>query len=99
MEAKCTSYKARNIDKPTQTIKQHTMLFGKKNFILMGVSAILIILGFILMSGGGSADQVSFNPDIFSAKRIQIAPWVSMAGFVLMVYAIMVSPDKKDNRK
>ncbi|KGN79889.1 hypothetical protein HR13_05420 [Porphyromonas gulae] len=75
------------------------MLFGKKNFILMGVSAILIILGFILMSGGGSAGQVSFNPDIFSAKRIQIAPWVSMAGFVLMVYAIMVSPEKKDNRK
>ena len=75
------------------------MLFGKKNFILMAVSGLLIILGFILMSGGGSADQVSFNPDIFSASRIQLAPWVCMAGFVLMVYAIMAAPKKKDREE
>lgn len=73
------------------------MLFGKKNFILMGISAFLIIVSFILMSGGASEDQVSFNPDIFSAMRIRVAPWLSMAGFILMIYAIMASPKKKEN--
>ncbi|MDR1779275.1 MAG: DUF3098 domain-containing protein [Tannerella sp.] len=63
--------------------------FGKSNFIWIGVSILLIIIGFALMSGGGSADGVSFNPQVFSKQRIVVAPVVTMAGFILMVYAIL----------
>lgn len=65
------------------------MLYGKKNYILMGASVLIILIGFVLMSGGGSADGVSFNPDIFSSRRIVLAPIICMIGFVLMIYAIL----------
>lgn len=68
--------------------------FSKSNFIWVGISIALIIIGFILMSGGGSTDGVSFNPEIFSKQRIVIAPALTMAGFILMIYGI-VKKDKK----
>jgi hypothetical protein len=63
---------------------------SKKNFILMGISFGLIVLGFILMTG--SASETVFNPDIFSTRRITIGPMMSLAGFVLMVVAILWKP-------
>lgn len=63
--------------------------FGKDNFILIGVSIVLIIIGFVLMSGGGSTDGVTFNPDIFSARRIVVAPVITVIGFLLMIFAIL----------
>lgn len=70
--------------------------FGKMNFILVAVSVVIIVIGFVLMSGGGSEDGVSFNPSIFGARRIVVAPVVCMIGFVLMVVAILKnSKDKK----
>ncbi len=73
------------------------MLYGKKNYVLMASSVLLIIVGFMLMSGGGSVDGVTYNPDIFSPRRVVIAPIVCVAGFVLMIYAILVNPKKKSN--
>jgi uncharacterized membrane protein len=49
---------------------------------------LIVILGFILMSGSGSTEE-QFNPEIFSATRIRVAPLVSLAGFVLIMVAIM----------
>ena len=66
------------------------MLYNKKNYILMGISALLIIVGFVLMSGGQSEDPRAFSPDIFSSRRIALAPIVCLSGFILMVYAILV---------
>ncbi len=63
--------------------------FGKDNFLWIAVSVVLIIIGFILMSGGGSADGVSFNPEIFSARRIVVAPMITVLGFVLMIVGIL----------
>lgn len=63
--------------------------FGKENFILIAVAVVFIVIGFILMSGGKSADGVSFNPEIFSARRIQVAPFVTVVGFVIMIFAIL----------
>ena len=63
--------------------------FGKDNFILIGVSIVLIIIGFVLMSGGGSTDGVTFNPEIFSARRIVVAPVITVIGFLLMIFAIL----------
>ena len=50
--------------------------FGKENFILIAGAVVLIIIGFILMSGGGS-DDATFNPEIFSTRRIVVAPLVT----------------------
>lgn len=62
----------------------------KMNFILMGIAVLLIILGFVLMHG--STTTLEFNPDIFSFRRITLAPIICMIGFVLMVVAILWKP-------
>lgn len=67
--------------------------FAKRNFIMMGGCIALIILGFILMSGGGSQDT-SFNPEIFSTRRIVIGPLLAFLGFLLMAFAILWKPKK-----
>lgn len=72
--------------------------FGKTNFILLACGMIVVILGFILMSGSGSTEQ-AYNPDIFSARRIKVAPLVCLAGFLSMVFAIMYCPKKNDKDK
>ena len=63
--------------------------FGKENFLLIAVAVVLIVVGFLLMSGGGSKDGVSFNPEIFSARRIVIAPLVTVLGFVTMIVGLL----------
>jgi len=68
--------------------------FGKENFIWLGISIILIIVGFVLMSGGSSPDGVSFNPEIFNKQRIVVSPVIIMVGYILMIYAIL----KKNNK-
>ena len=62
--------------------------FEKKNYLLLAAGMLIVILGFILMSGSGSTEE-QFNPEIFSATRIRVAPLVSLAGFVLIMVAIM----------
>ena len=66
--------------------------FGKENFILIAVAVACIVLGFILMSGGGSGDN-TFNPDIFSAHRIVVAPVI---GFVMMIFGILKNSKDKE---
>ena len=66
--------------------------FGKENFWLIAIAVALIIIGFVLMSGGGSPDGVSFNPAIFSARRIIIAPIITVIGFALVVVGILKKP-------
>ena len=68
--------------------------FGKFNFILLAVGMLVVIIGFILMSGPGSTES-SFNADIFSPMRIKVAPVVCFLGFVLMICAVAYRP--KDN--
>ncbi|WP_346693764.1 DUF3098 domain-containing protein [Coprobacter fastidiosus] len=61
---------------------------GKQNLILIGIAFAVIILGFALMAGTGSTPE-HYNPDIFSFRRIVLAPGIAFAGFVFMIYAIM----------
>ncbi len=63
--------------------------FGKINYRLMLIGIGLILLGFILMSGGGSDDPEKFNEAIFSPIRITVAPLLVLSGFVLEIYAIV----------
>jgi len=68
--------------------------FDKTNFILLGIGMAIIILGFLLMTGPGSTEGV-FEPDIFSVRRIKIAPAVCFFGFVFMIYGILHKPKTK----
>jgi uncharacterized membrane protein len=68
--------------------------FNKTNYILLAIGMAIIILGFILMSGS-SSEEGFFNADIFSARRIRVAPLVSLAGFIFVMVAIMYRPSKK----
>jgi len=73
--------------------------FGKKNYKWMFIGLGFIALGFILMSGGGSDDPNVFSPDIFSFRRIRLAPTLVLIGFGIQVYAILLNPDKEKNTK
>ena len=66
----------------------------KINFILIAIGVIVIIIGFALMAGPGSSAE-AFEPDIFSARRIKVAPVVCFVGFVFMIFAIMYRPRHK----
>lgn len=71
--------------------------FGKTNYILLAVAAVAIVLGFVLMAGPGST-ETHFEPDIFSWRRIKLAPTICFLGFIFMIAAIMYKPkDKKEN--
>ena len=77
--------------KPTQPKQQ--FLFDKTNYMFMLAGVVLVVLGFILMSGGKSEDPTKFNYDeIYSATRITIAPIMILLGFAVEIYAIMKKP-------
>ncbi len=76
------------------TPHQPDFIFKKKNYIVMAIGLAVISLGFILMSGGGSDDPNVFNPDIYSFRRIRLAPTLVLIGFIIEVYAILLDPDK-----
>ena len=72
--------------------------FGKKNFIFLAVGMAIVILGFILMLGGSSSEQV-YNPDIFSVRRVKIAPVMCFIGFISMIAAVMYKPKDDEDKK
>ena len=73
-----------------------TLPLTRRNFILMAVSGLLIVIGFALMVGGGSDDPLVFSEDIFSNTRIVVGPLLAFAGFLTMAVAIIIRP--KDNK-
>ncbi len=72
--------------------------FDKTNYILLAVGMAVIIIGFCLMAGSGSS-ETAFNPDIFSAQRIKVAPLVCLGGFLFMMYGIMHKPKTTENEE
>ncbi|TYB70679.1 DUF3098 domain-containing protein [Bizionia gelidisalsuginis] len=75
--------------------KDSKFIFGKRNYKFMFIGLIAIAVGFILMSGGGSDDPNVFNPEIFSFRRISLAPTLVLIGFGIQIYAILLNPNKK----
>lgn len=70
-----------------------TFLFDKENYMWMIGGVVLILIGFALMAGGKSPDPHKFNYDeIYSFRRITLAPIVILLGFAVEVYAIMKKP-------
>ncbi|MEN9696673.1 MAG: hypothetical protein RLZ56_94 [Bacteroidota bacterium] len=69
--------------------KKSLQFFGKSNYIWMAIGAALILVGMLLMSGGKSADPNVFNVnEVYSFRRITLAPIVIIAGFIVEIYAI-----------
>lgn len=64
------------------------LAFGKGNFIALAVSIVIILIGFVLMSGGESTTE-KYDPSIFDTRHIVVAPIVTFIGFVSVIYAIM----------
>ncbi len=66
--------------------------FDKQNYRLIIIGCVIVLIGFVLMMGGGSEDPNVFNEEIFSTRRITIAPITVMAGYMFIIYAIMKRP-------
>ena len=69
--------------------------FGRMNYILLAVGMAVVVIGFMLMSGVGST-ETTYEPDIFSVRRIKVAPLVCLVGFVSMIYAVVHRPANKE---
>ncbi len=83
---------------PTPTeenVREPRALFPleRTNFLLMIIAGVMIIVGFLLMTGSSSTPE-QFNPDIFSTRRIVVGPLIAFLGFVLMGIGIIVKPRK-----
>lgn len=65
------------------------MIFTKKKYLVLVLIVSLLTLGFILMSGGGSTDPNVFNEDVFSFRRITLAPIVIIGSYVALIWLIL----------
>ena len=74
--------------------QNHEFLFEKVNYKILLIGIAVIAIGFILMSGGGSENPNVFSEDIFSFRRIRLAPTTVLIGFGITVYAILKNPKK-----
>ncbi len=75
--------------KETQKSQTTTLALGKKNYIIIALSILLLVVGFLLMSGGASQSADEFNYEMFSTRRIVVAPIVLLIGFTGVGIAIM----------
>lgn len=81
---------------------QTVLLFGKKNYKFMAIGIAVILLGFLLMTGpdantrpDGNFDPNYWNDNIYSWRRVRLAPFIVLLGFGIEVYAILLNPNKK----
>lgn len=65
--------------------------FGKMNFILIAISMLIVIIGFVMMTGAESTDK-AFDPEVFSSMRVKVAPIVCLVGFLSVIGGILYSP-------
>ncbi len=87
--------KTESIDK----VSERNRPFSKLNFILMGCCGLMIVIGFLLMTGGGSSQSEGFNPEIFSTRRIVVGPTMAFLGFLCMAFAIIFPTKTKKEHK
>lgn len=74
-------------------------VFSKRNYIFLVAGICIIVIGYVLMSGGRSEDPTKFNPEIFSHRRITLAPIVVVIGYIAIGYAIMYKAKKAGNKQ
>ncbi|WP_127844527.1 DUF3098 domain-containing protein [Psychroflexus aestuariivivens] len=74
---------------------KNAFIFEKENYKFMLIGLGVITLGFVLMAGGGSDNPDVFNEEIFSWRRIRLAPTLVLIGFAIEIYAILLKPKHK----
>lgn len=67
---------------------KHEFAFSNINFILLAIGIAIVMVGLLLMSGGGTTIE-QFDPEIFNAQRIRVAPMVTFFGYLFIVVAIL----------
>ncbi len=72
-----------------EKIDDSAFAFGKENYTLLFISIGLLLIGYFLMAGGRADNPNVFNEEVFSFRRITLAPLVVMAGYALGIYAIV----------
>lgn len=70
-------------------MSQKNIALSKTNLIICGIAVLIIIIGFVLMTGPSSSFENGFESDIFSSRRIKLAPIVCLIGFVMMIFGIL----------
>ena len=80
-----------NIQIKNNMVDKKNFAFGRMNYILLAIGMLVVVIGFILMSGDSSTTE-AYNPDIFSTRRTKVAPVVCLLGFVSMIYAVVYKP-------
>lgn len=74
--------------------------FQKENYKWLIIGLVINVLGFILMIGGGSDDPNKFDAEaLFSPVRLTVAPILIIAGYIVILYAIMKKPKKMENEE
>lgn len=86
--------KIENKQEPVVVTDKKNLAFGKINFVLIAVGVVIVLIGLFLMAGGQSTDKV-FDPSIFSAIHIKVAPIVTLIGFISIIFAIIIKPKDK----
>ena len=81
-------------EKKRKEKSKKTFIFESRNYLWMFAGLILIGLGFILMSGGGSNNPKVYSDSVFSIRRIRIAPTLVLLGLGLEIYAILLNGEK-----
>ncbi|HXK81561.1 MAG TPA: DUF3098 domain-containing protein [Bacteroidales bacterium] len=84
--------KIKTAQKQTDKSEELNFALGKENYILLIIGFAIIIIGFILMSGGKAEDPAVFSEEIFNFRRITLAPLVVLFGFIIEIFAIMKKP-------
>jgi uncharacterized membrane protein len=82
-----------------QSDNNRIMPFGAKNYALMCAGLLVVVVGFILMSGGGDHTVTEFDDSIYSARRITFAPIMVLLGFVIVALGIMLRFKRNNEEK
>ena len=79
--------------------KKKAPLFRKMNYILMALGVVFLLIGYVLLSGGGSSSDEIFSDAIFDSRRLVVAPTIILIGLVIEIFAIMYYPKKEKNKE
>lgn len=86
----------KDLKKNNENEVSFTFVFDKINYIIMIAGVVLLALGYILLCGGGSDDPNVFNPAMFNARRLYVAPILILLGLVVEIIAIMYKGKKEE---
>jgi hypothetical protein len=81
--------------KEEKTAVMGTFAFQKENYMIILAGVALLTIGYLLMIGGGADSPDKYNPEIFSARRITVAPITLLIGFAVVLYGIMKKPKQE----